>query len=46
MAVDAGDEEYMKTILTIKWLMETIALQFLALSLASLLLMWFARSGW
>lgn len=36
----------MKTILTIKWLMETIALQFITLSLASLLLIWFARSGW
>gem|GEM_PF-3235931 len=46
LANDLGEEEFMKTILTIKWLMETIALQFIALSLASLLLIWFARSGW
>ena len=36
----------MKPSLTIKWLIETIALQFITLSLASLGLIWFARSGW
>lgn len=35
----------MKIILTIKWLLETIALQFLALSLGWLFLMYFVNSG-
>jgi hypothetical protein len=35
----------MKIILTIKWLFETIALQFLALSVGWLLLMYFLNSG-
>lgn len=35
----------MKIILTIKWLFETIALQFLALSVGWLLLIYFVNSG-
>lgn len=35
----------MKIMLTIKWLLETIALQFLALSLGWLFLMYFVNSG-
>lgn len=35
----------MKIILTIKWLVETIALQFLALSVGWLLLLYFLNSG-
>lgn len=35
----------MKIILTIKWLLETIALQFLALSLGWLFLMYFLNTG-
>ncbi|MEW5855777.1 MAG: hypothetical protein AB1861_00090 [Cyanobacteriota bacterium] len=43
---DISEEKAMKIILTIRWLIQIIVLQFITLSVASLLLLWFARSGW
>jgi len=36
----------MKTMITIRWLVETIALQLISLSFAVLFLIWFAKAGW
>ena len=36
----------MESPLTIRWLIKIIALQFLTLSLAASVLLWFAKSGW